>query len=224
VFARSALSAYQPSQFKQENYFEYHLYTLGRTTTIENNQTKQVALLAARDIPIHKTLELRGDPSYYYNADADLGTKLEVGVYETFTNKGGDLGIPLPGGTVRLYKNDASGTSQFLGSDTIDHTPANEDVRLHLGDSFDVTANRKQIDFKGDPNCAYRSSYEIVLKNAKTDPVTVLVVEPIPGDWTIAQENRAHMKTSSSTASWFVNVPANGNATLDYTALVRYCT
>jgi hypothetical protein len=224
VFARSALSAYQPSQFKQENYFEYHLYTLGRTTTIENNQTKQVALLAARDIPIHKTLELRGDPSYYYNADADLGTKLEVGVYETFTNKGGDLGIPLPGGTVRLYKNDASGTSQFLGSDTIDHTPANEDVRLHLGDSFDVTANRKQIDFKGDPNCAYRSSYEIVLKNAKTDPVTVLVVEPIPGDWTIAQENRAHMKTSSSTASWSVNVPANGNATLDYTALVRYCT
>jgi hypothetical protein len=210
-------------QFTQENYFEYHLYTLQRTTTIGNEQTKQVSLLDAADVPIHKTLELRGSPEYYYNQSGDLGTKLKVGVYETFTNKGGDLGIPLPGGTMRLYKNDASGTSQFLGSDTIDHTPRNEDVRLHLGDSFDVTANKKQTNFKLPGNCTYQSSYEIVVKNAKTDPVDVLVVEPIPGDWSITSESQQHAKTSSSTATWTVHVPAGSSTKLDYTALVKVC-
>ena len=210
-------------QFQQENYFEYHLYTLGRTTTIGNNQTKQVSLLAAHRVPIHKTLELRGSESYYSSADDDLGTNLKVGVYITFTNKGGDLGIPLPGGNVRLYKNDAHGTSQFLGGDTIDHTPRNEDVRLHLGDSFDVTANKKQTDFHGSGRCSFDSSYTIVVKNAKTEPVDVLVVEPIPGDWSIVAENRHHQKTSSSTATWTVHVPADSNAKLTYTAHVRVC-
>lgn len=222
TIARAAASAFRP-QFTQESFFEYHLYTLGRTTTIANNQTKQVALLGARNVPIHKTLELRGSDSYYYTQSDDLGTKLKVGVYETFTNKGGDLGIPLPGGIVRLYKNDKGGTSQFLGSDRIDHTPRNEDVRLHLGDSFDVTANKKQTDFKLPGNCTYQSSYEVVVKNAKTDPAEVLVVEPIPGDWTITQENLPHQKTSSSTASWTLNVPPSGSKTLDYTAVVKIC-
>ena len=218
-----AFAAAAPPQFAQESFFEYHLYTLQRTTTIGNNQTKQVSLLAARNVPIRKTLELRGSDSYYYRASSDLGTKLKVGVYETFTNKGGDLGIPLPGGTVRLYKNDTAGTSQFLGSDTIDHTPRNEDVRLHLGDSFDVTANKKQTDFKLPGNCTFQSSYEIVVKNAKTDPVDVLVIEPIPGDWSITQESLPHVKSSSSTSTWTVHVPADASAKLDYTTVVKVC-
>jgi hypothetical protein len=216
--------AYQPPpQFVQENYFEYHLYTLQRTTTIANNQTKQVSLLSARHIPITKTLELRGSDSYYSGPAADLGTNLKVGVYITFTNKGGDLGIPLPGGNVRLYKNDSGGTSQFLGGDSIDHTPRNEDVRLHLGDSFDVTANKKQTGFHGNGNCTYDSSYDVVVKNAKTEPVDVLVVEPLPGDWSIVAENLHHVKTSSSTATWTVHVPADSNAKLTYTAHVKVC-
>jgi hypothetical protein len=180
-------------------------------------------LLSARNVPIKKTLELRGDAQYYFNQNGDLGTKLKIGVYETFVNKDGDLGIPLPGGIVRLYKNDIAGTSQFLGADRIDHTPRNEDVRLHLGDSFDVTATKKQTDFKLPGNCTYQSSYDVVVKNAKTDPVDVLVVEPIPGDWTIVQENLSHEKTSSSTASWTVHVPPGGNTKLQYTAVVKVC-
>jgi hypothetical protein len=210
-------------QFQQENYFEYHLYTLQRTTTIANNQTKQVALLSAHRVPIVKTLELRGSDSYYESADADLGTNLKVGVYVTFTNKGGDLGIPLPGGNVRLYKNDTRGTSQFLGADTIDHTPRNEDVRLHLGDSFDVTANKKQTDFHGTGSCSFESSYTVLVKNAKTEPADVLVVEPIPGDWSIVAENLRHVKSSSSTATWTVHVPADSKTKLSYTARVRVC-
>ena len=212
-----------PPPVTQENYFEYHLYTLGRPTSIGNNQTKQVALLHASNVPLRKTLELRGSDSYYSNQDADLGANLKVGAYLTFTNKGGDLGIPLPGGIVRLYENDKGGTSQFLGADRIDHTPRNEDVRLHLGDSFDVTAKKKQTDFRGLGKCTYESSYEIRLANAKATAADVLVVEPIPGTWSITAENLPHAKTSSATATWNVRVPADGNATLRYTAHVLLC-
>jgi len=205
---------------QQENYFEYHLYTLERPTTIANGQTKQVELLSAHSVPIRETLELRGSPSYYSNADADLGDKLPVGAYVTFTNKDGDLGIPLPGGLVRLYENDSHGTSQFLGADRIDHTPRNEDVRLHVGDSFDVTARKKQTDFKAAGNCAYESAYEIRLANAKDAPQDVEVIEPLPGEWSILDESQPHRKTSSSTATWTVRVPADGSTTLTYRARV----
>jgi hypothetical protein len=208
---------------QQENYFEYHLYTLPRTTTIANGQTKQVALLSARNVPIHETLELRGSDVYYSNANADLGAKLPVGAYVTFTNEGGDLGIPLPGGLVRLYANDSRGMSQFLGSDRIDHTPRNEDVRLHVGDSFDVTANKKQTDFKGLGGCTFESSYDVRVANAKTVPQDVDVVEPIPGEWTILSENVPHRKTSSATATWHLTVPADSNTTLTYRARVKLC-
>ena len=211
------------AEVTQENYFEYHLYTLSRPTSIANNQTKQVALLHASNVPLRKTLELRGSESYYSSQNPDLGTKIKVSAYLTFTNKGGDLGIPLPGGLVRVYKNDKGGTSQFLGSDSIDHTPRNEDVRLHVGDSFDVTANKKQTDFQGIGGCTYESSYELTIGNAKTDSVDVLVVEPIPGTWTVLSESLPHIKSSSATATWNVRVPADGKTTLRYRVRVSLC-
>lgn len=207
---------------QQENYFEYHLYALQRLTSIMNHETKQVTMLSAADVPIRKTLELRGSPYYYQNASSDLGDRLPVGVYVSFDNRGGDLGIPLPAGIVRLYKNDSRGLSQFVGSDTIDHTPKNETVRLHSGDSFDVTARKKQTDYRGD-GCNSESSYEIVLSNAKDIAQNVLVVEQIPGEWNITAENLPHTKTSSSTADWTVPVPAGGKSTLTYTAHVTWC-
>jgi hypothetical protein len=207
----------------QESYFEYHLYTLALPTTIADAQTKQVALLSAHNVPIRKTLEVRGSDIYYSNANADLGAKLPVGVFVTFTNKDGDLGIPLPGGLVRLYKNDSRGTSQFLGSDRIDHTPKNEAVRLHVGDSFDVTANKKQTNFTALGGCEFRSSYDVRLANAKDVDQSVDVVEPIPGEWTILAENAPHRKTSSSTATWTLDVPKNSSTTLTYTADVKLC-
>ena len=213
-----------PEPVRQENYFEYHLYTFPRRTTILDNQTKQLTLLTARDVPVRKTLELRGSSDYYRSPNADLGDRLKVGVYVSFENKGGDLGIPLPGGIVRLYENDSRGLSQFLGSDTIDHTPKNETVRLHLGDSFDVTARKRQTDFHFINNCSTASSYEIVLSNAKTAPQDVSVVEQIPGQWTISEENLSHAKSSANTATWQVRVPADGRSTLNYTADVTWCS
>jgi hypothetical protein len=217
------VSAMARPAMQQENYFEYHLYTLARPTTIANGQTKQVALLSAHNVPIRETLELRGSDSYYSNANADLGAKLPVGAYVTFTNEGGDLGIPLPGGLVRLYANDSRGTSQFLGSDRIDHTAKNEDVRLHVGDSFDVTANKKQTDFKAIGNCTYESSYDIRLANAKDVSQVVDVIEPIPGDWSILSENFPHEKSSSATSTWHIRIPPDSSTTLTYSARVRLC-
>jgi hypothetical protein len=196
---------------------------MARPTTILDNETKQLTLLTAQNVPIRETLELRGSPDYYRSAEPDIGDRLPVGAYVTFENSGGELGIPLPGGIVRLYKNDSHGLSQFLGSDQIDHTPKNETVRLHVGDSFDVTARKKQTYFDQWPPCSNDSSYQVVLSNAKTTAQNVLVVEPIPGDWQITHENVPHIKSSASTASWNLRVPAGGRSTLTYTAHVSWC-
>lgn len=209
---------------QQENYFEYHLYTLRRPTTLLDRQTKQVTLLSAKGVPVRKTLELRGSQDYYRSSEPDLGNRLPIGVYVTFQNRGGDLGIPLPGGVFRIYETDSHRISQFLGSDNIDHTPRNEVVRLHLGDSFDVTARKKQTDFHYDADpCSASSSYEIAVSNAKTAAQDVLVVEPIPGDWRITAESQPHTKSSASTANWLVHVPADSKTVLTYTAQVSWC-
>jgi hypothetical protein len=215
------VSARTSDEFAQQNFFEYHLYSLSRPTSIADKQTKQIALLSAHRIAVRKTLELRGAESYYTQAQPDLGDRLPVGVYFGFENRGGELGMPLPAGIVRLYKHDANGTSLFLGSDQIDHTPKNESVRLRLGDSFDVTARKKQTDFRERVLIAGRpydqSSYQIVLRNAKGAAVDVLIVEPVPGEWQIVDENARHVKTSASTATWTVRIPAAGSTTLTYT-------
>ncbi|MFN2529076.1 MAG: DUF4139 domain-containing protein [Candidatus Baltobacteraceae bacterium] len=223
VRAGTTADVYPANGFSQENYFEYHLYTLLRPTTILDRQTKQIALLQAKNVPVHKSLELRGGPQYYRSAQPDLGDRLPLGVYVTFENKDGQLGMPLPGGIVRLYKNDSRGLSQFLGSDRIDHTPKNETVRLHLGNSFDVTARKRQTDFHIVTYCQSESAYQITISNAKPAPQDVLVVEPIPGDWQITAENFQYTKSSASSANWNMRVPAEGRTVLTYTARTTWC-
>jgi hypothetical protein len=208
---------------QQENYFEYHLYTMPRRTTILDQQTKQLLLLSADDVPVKKTLELRGSPLYYQGENPDLGDRLPVGVYVSFENRGGNLGIPLPAGLMRIYQSDSHGLSQFLGSDSIQHTPRNDTVRLHLGDSFDIVARKRQTNFALVTNCRSDSSYEITIINGKDVAQDVMVVEPIPGDWTITAESQPHLKSSASTATWTVHAQADGKTTLTYTADVTWC-
>ncbi|MBW2689612.1 MAG: DUF4139 domain-containing protein [Deltaproteobacteria bacterium] len=215
-------------QMKEEGLFEYHLYTLQRPTTIRDNQTKQVSLLSAAGVSVNKEFRLQGNPYYYRGRQGDLGQKLKVGVFVEFDNRKSDnLGMPLPKGIVRVYKQDKAGRPQFVGEDRIDHTPENETVRLKLGDAFDVTASRKQMDFRklgGDGRYNYRfeSAYEIKLKNAKDEEVTVTVAEPVPGDWRMLSESHKHSKASADTALWKIKVPAKGETVLTYRVEVNY--
>jgi len=216
------------SDMVEESLFEYHLYTLTRPTTIAENQTKQVSLLSASGVPVRKELLLKGSDYYYQSSNGDLGQKLKVGVFVEFDNKeAAQLGMPLPKGIIRVYKKDKSGNAQFIGEDSVDHTPKNETVRLKLGDAFDVTADKKQTDFKklsgtGKYNYVFESAYEVVLKNAKKEPVVVTVQEPMPGDWQVLSSSQPHTKGSSNTAVWKISVPAEGSSKLVYRSLVKY--
>ncbi len=228
VRAAVPMSAGAPAPMAQESLFEYHLYTLLRPTTLAQNQTKQVALLNATAVPVSKELLVSGADYYYRSSVGDLGQKLKAAVYVEFANReSARLGQPLPKGVVRVYKRDSAGRAQFVGEDRIDHTPKNETVRLRLGEAFDVTASKKQTDFRRrEPsnNASYvmESAYEIVLRNAKTEPVTVTVREPVPGDWTMLEESQRHTKVAAGTAEWKVAVPAGGATSLKYRVLVRY--
>ena len=213
---------------QEESLLEYHLYTLDRPTTIAENQTKQVALLSASHIPVKKELVLKGADYYYQSQYGEIGTKMKVGVFIEFDNKeSSKLGMPLPKGILRVYKKDTTGNAQFVGEDNIDHTPKNETVRIKLGESFDVTADKKQTDFKVLQSSSkryrlYESAYEITLKNAKKEKVTVTVQEPISGDWNIINENKTHVKANSHLAIWTIDIPAEGHTTLTYRAQVKY--
>jgi hypothetical protein len=221
-----AMAAAAP-RMAEESLMEYHLYTLDRPTTISENQTKQVSLLTASAVPVRKELLLRGAKYYYESSYGDLGQKMKVGVFIEFDNKEtSHLGIPLPKGVIRVYKKDASGNAQFVGEDKIDHTPKNEKVRLKLGEAFDVTADKKQTEFKRLPDpsrriALYESAFEIVLRNAKQEVVTVTVQEPIPGDWKIISESHQHEKAASNTAVWHITVPAEDSVKLNYRAQIR---
>jgi len=217
------------ADMQQESLFEYHLYTLQRPTTLAENQTKQVALMSASPVPVKKEFLLEGANYYYSGQYGEIGQKIRVGVFVEFDNKGEGLGIPLPRGVIRVYKRDGEGNVQFVGEDRIDHTPKNETVRLKLGEAFDITADRKQTAFEklagtSRTSHVFESAYEIVLKNAKPEAITVTVREPMPGDWTMISESQPHIKAASDTAEWKVKVPAEGKTTLTYRVRVKSLT
>lgn len=225
--AMAAGLAPAPKPMAEESMFEYHLYTLDRSTTIGEKQKKQVALLAADAVQCRKEFLFRGQNYYFTTQVGEIGRKMKVGVFVEFANdKKAGLGQPLPGGVVRVYKKDGNGFLQFVGEDKVDHTPEKERVRLHLGDSFDVTADKVQSDFKKlkgatPTSYVFESEFAIQLKNAKKEPVAVKVQEPIPGTWEIVSESVKHVKEDAHTASWMVAVPPMESTILTYRVRVK---
>ncbi len=223
-----AAPAPAPAAVTQQSLFEYHLYTLARPTTIADNQTKQVALMQAAAVPVRRELLLAGQPYYYSNAAGEIGRKLKPGVFIEFANREeAGLGQPLPRGVVRVYQRDGEGRAQFIGEDRIDHSAKNETLRLKLGEAFDVTADRTQTDYKRRESSvksgfSHESAFEIVLRNAKPEAVTVTVREPVPGDWKMLEESQRHTRVAAGTAQWQVSVPANGSTTLKYRVLTQF--
>jgi hypothetical protein len=216
------MSAAAPAPMAEQALFEYHLYTLGRPTTIAENQTKQVELLTGHAIPVTKEYRFANlAPGYNYQMGEAPRVNASVRLKFVNTEKSG-LGIPLPQGTVRVYKADNAGQAIFVGEDAIQHTPKNEYVDLTLGQAFDVTARGKQTDFETLGDNVYESAYEIEFKNAKSEAVTVILAQTVPGDWKMLEESANHEKADASTALWHISVPANGSTKLAYRVRVKY--
>jgi len=206
----------------QESLMDYHLYSFERPTSIEENQTKQLALLSVGAIPVRREYLLSGSEYYYRDRYGQIGQKLKPAVFVELENKGGQLGKPLPGGIVRVYAKDSKGAAQFVGEDRIEHTAKNEKVKLKLGEAFDITAERKQTSFKKLGDTTAEAAFRIEIRNAKDEAVTVRVQEPLPGDWEIVQETHPHTKESARIAAWNIPVPTGGTTVLEYTARVRW--
>jgi hypothetical protein len=218
--------------FEEKAFFEYHLYTLGRPSTVADNQTKQIELLRAADVTVKKVFLYEGAPQdrWYGALNTDAGYGSEEGnkkvnvLIELKNSQDNHMGMALPKGKVRLYKRDPADNSlEFIGEDEIDHTPKDETVRLHIGDAFDIVGERKRTDFHVDMGShVMTESFEIHVRNHKTEPIEVLVKEPLSrwDNWEITQSSQPFEKYDSSTIHFHVKVDKDGEQVVTYT--VRY--
>jgi len=220
---KAASPAAAERDFKAEGFFEYHLYTLDGRTTVKDNQTKQLALMAASDVPVDKHFIYYGAADYYRTQYGVPMSNQKVGVYlELKNSKENRLGLPIPKGRVRVYKADTSGSQQLIGEDWVDHTPKDEKIKIKMGDAFDVVGERTQKDWKRIATNLYEVEWEIGIRNHKKEAVTVEVVEPMPGDWEVIRASQPYEKVQAFTALWKVPVPKEGEAKLGYRIRVRF--
>jgi hypothetical protein len=147
----------------------------------------------------------------------------KVGVYLEIRNaKAHRLGVPLPRGKVRVYKADTSGSQQLIGEDWIEHTPKDERVKLKMGDAFDVVGDRKQTDWRKIAPHVWEVEWEVSLRNHKKEPVTVQVIEPVPGEWQMLHATHKGEKLEAHTLRFDVPIAKEAAAKLAYRVRIRY--
>jgi hypothetical protein len=220
---RSADEAGQDG-FREESLFEYHLYTLQRPATVRQNEQKQVTLLSAANIGVTKKLMFFGQQYWYRGQYGQVQSNQKVGVYLDLQNtEQNGLGMPIPKGTIRVYKADKSGSKQFVGEDSVDHTPRDEKIRVKLGEAFDVVGERKQIRWSALGTCVSESEWEISIRNRKDEAVEVDSWEPVGGDWEVVQESLKHRREDANTFVYTVKVPKRSEQKVRYRVRVRYC-
>jgi hypothetical protein len=218
-----------PAEVTQKAFDDFHLYDLNRQVTLKDRETKQIEFLSATSIPVLRKYVYDGaqglpygySESAYTQDNFGLQNSKQVRVEQEFVNnKQNHLGLPLPAGTMRFYRRDTDGQMEFVGENTINHTPEGEKVRLTTGSAFDVTGERKRTNFK--INAAGRTideSYSITVKNAKDKPVNVDVVEHLfrAANWDVVEKSADFTKTDSSTVTFPISVPAHGQQAISYT-------
>jgi hypothetical protein len=218
-------------QVEERGFFEYHLYEVQRPVTVKDQQTKQIEFVTASDVPAEKFFvydgaQLRFGGYYQPLDDPSYGTASNNKVMVMLEFQNGEeegLGVPLPKGTLRVYKKDVDGSTLLIGEDAIDHTPKDESVRLYIGDAFDVVGERIQTDFRVDYDDDWmEESYEITLRNHKDEEIEVRVVEHMFrwSQWKILESSHDHDKMDAQTIEFRVPVEANGETVVTYT--VRY--
>jgi hypothetical protein len=208
----------------QEAFSEYHLYTLGRRTTIGDRETKQLALLNGTGVPVEKRYVVDGQSFYYRNRHSP-GAPLKDNVQVFYRFKNDDrsgLGAPMPAGVIRVFRADSKGGLQFVGEDRIDHTPKDETLDLKIGNAFDIVCERNQVDFEKISEPVYEMEFAVTLRNHKAVPITVQVNEPVGGTWRMLRSSHEWQKTAAWAAQFTVPVPADGAATLKYRVRVTY--
>jgi len=212
---------------------EYHLYTLARATTVLDREIKQFEFIRAANVPAKRVYVYDGfktDPRYRgwdytsIRRESSYGTisNPKVWVMLEFQNsEKSHLGMPLPKGKVKVYRRDTDGRNEFIGEDTIDHTPKDETVRLYTGNAFDVVGERQQTNFRLDQRDHWADeSFEIKVRNHKQEDVDVRVVEHLYRwmQWEIATNSMDFAKIDARTIEFRPQVPANGEAAITYTA------
>ena len=218
----------------EKTFDEYHLYTLQRPTTLHDRETKQVEFVRAVGIKSDRLYVYDGawiDSNRYrgwgyenIRQDQNYGTQSnpKVWVMQEFKNsEANKLGLPLPKGRLRFYRRDDDGQLEFTGENVIDHTPKDETIRVYTGNSFDLTGERKRVNYRLDParNQWVDESFEIKVRNHKKEPVEVRVVEH-PYRWTnwqIRIPSHKYIKTDSQTVEFRVTIPPDGEQMITYT-------
>jgi hypothetical protein len=208
---RAMMAAEAEAQFEERGFFEFHLYDLERRTTIADRETKQISLFQPASI---SGVEKR------FTFDAQRSGPKVVVTLEFDNSRSAGLGVPLPAGKVRVFKQDTDGSQEFIGEDRIDHTPRHEEVKLTVGRAFDVVAERKQTDHRRISSRVTENSFEIEVRNRKSEPITVQVVEHLHGDWEIIRSSHEYEKKAAWTVEFPLRVPADGTVKLTYTARI----
>jgi hypothetical protein len=197
--------------FTERGLFEYHLYDLGRRTTLANAEIKQISLFDPTVV--------RAEKQFVFDWRKDPDT---VTVSMVFNNSEQDgMGMPLPEGTVRVFTRDTDGELEFVGEDSIDHTPKNEEVRLTLGGAFDITAERRVVENRRISQRVREQVLELELHNRKEEPVTVTAIDHLWGDWQILDSTHEYIKKNATTIEIPVSIPADGEVTVTYTVRLR---
>jgi hypothetical protein len=228
--ARVVLAATAPP-VTEKAFDEYHLYSLERSTTLHDRETKQVEFIAASGVQSQRLYvyngaatnnqygyygyeQIRNDPSYGTQSNP------KVWVMQEFKNtKANHLGMALPRGRLRFYRRDDDGQMEFTGENMIDHTPTDETVRVYTGNAFDLVGERKRTDYTVDVSRRVMDeSFEIKVRNHKKEAVEVRVVEKLyrSANWEITQKTDEYRKLDSQTIEFPVKVPPDGEATLSY--------
>jgi len=196
--------------FEEKSFMDYHLYTLQRKSTINNNQTKQIEFITpALNVPAKKI--------YLYERDKNTG-KVQV-KFEFYNKKENGLGIALPKGKVRVFKKDTDDSLEFVGEDLIDHTPKNEKILLYIGDAFDIAVEYKLLDSRVERRSRWEK-HSIDLKNRKDEKVTVFMDEKFAPwvNWNIDNSTVKYVKTDAQTARFAVELEPDANVVLEYSA------
>ncbi len=203
--------ASQP-QFEEKSFFEYHIYKLQRHTNLSNNETKQVSLFEKEGITVKK--------KYLFETSQYLNNNEKVSVVISFKNEEkSNLGVPMPKGKIRIFKSD--GTSlEFIGEDAIDHTAKDEELNLHIGNAFDVSAKAIQTDYRKITDRIYETSYKVTINNHKTESITVDVRHNAGVLWTMKENSLAFVKEDAAHILFQPEISAGGEKEITFT--LRY--